>query len=189
MIILILFISLNASAADSEIDDSGFNFLFSLGLTSGGETLAETTGGTTLKSGGLLYLSIGTVYKVNANFQLQGAFGYHFDHISASDGSADFSRTFIELIPFFVIDDKARIGFGILNAMSPKYTDPYDEVEFSDASGVVVELDWHAAHKTWIGLRYAKLDYGISAVDGIDISSAGLSVDGSYYGLVLSGGF
>lgn len=163
--------------------ESGLDFVLSAGLTYGGDTLAETTVGTELKSGGLLYGAIGGVYHINEQFDLQATFGYHFDTLQASDGTADFDRFFIEILPFYIIDGNKRLGVGITNIMSAEYSDPYDTVGFEDSTGLIFELNWRAGSRAWWGIRYVNLDLVANELNGFTVPS--VTIDGSYIGLMV----
>ena len=184
---LLTFTSLTASATEN-----GFNLLLSGGLTSGGETLAELNTGTKLKAGGLIYLALGTVYQfADSKFQLQASVGYHFDTLDADNGSADFNRTFIELIPFYQITDNIRAGIGITNILSADYSDPLLDLEFDTTTGLVAEIDWRLSKKLWWGIRYTDLEYIITDINGLNVGSGGddFPIDGSYFGVMLNAGF
>ncbi len=186
--IILAFSSISASAAED-----GFNFLASGGLTSGGDTLAEVTnGGGTLKAGGLFYFAFGTAYQfAESPFQLQASVGYHFDTISADDGSADFGRVFFEVMPFYKINDNIRAGLGITGVLSADYSDPFDDLEFDNPIGLTAEVgfNWGLPNGSWWGLRYVDMEYTIESINGIDISQFNITVDGSYVGLMFHGVF
>lgn len=170
--------------------EAGFDMMYSAGLTSGGDTLIKATsssGSTSLKAGGLIYLSIGSVYKFeDPRFQIQGSFGYHFDTLHADNGTADFERVFFEIIPFYAFDDKIRLGVGIVNVFAPSYSDPFDKVEFDDAIGTVVEIDWRLSKNGWWGIRAVNLDYDATSINGFPAVG---TIDGNYLGLMVHGGF
>lgn len=202
-IIVLLLVFFQSTQAFSEVEEnemeasvspqtvvpevSGFNLVVSAGLTSGGETLAKTTDGGSLKAGGLFLMSAGGIYSFeNSKFQLQGTFGYHFDELSADNGTADFSRTSIEIIPFYRLSNKFRVGFGYVRAMSVKYSDPFDSINFDDANGYVLEMDWKLRGNSWWGVRYVDIEYLASSINGFDLSGiSGIKpVDGSYFGML-----
>lgn len=182
---LLLSLSTSVNAAET-----GFNFMYSLGLTTGGDTLAYTTGpggGSSLKSGGLFYLAVGTVYQFeNPEYQLQATFGYHFDELTADNGSADFERTFFEIVPFYVIDDDIRLGAGLVNTLGPTYSGLGDTYEFKDAAGPVLEINWRIKGAGWWGFRYVDLDYDADTINGAPATG---TIDGSYFGIMYHGGF
>ena len=175
---IVLIFPLTVSASISDL-----NLVYSIGLTAGGETLAERSDGVELESGGMYYLAMGVVLKISSDFQLQGNIGYHFDDLEASNGSADFSRTFAELIPYYMLSQKIRIGVGMVNTFEPEYSDPGGEVGFENALGMISEVNWQHSRGSWWGVRYVNMDYTVSNVDGFSVSN-GAAIDGSYLGLM-----
>lgn len=169
----------------AQADDQGLHFTMNAGLTFGGEKMAETTAGGTLKSGGLLAFGIGAVYTFNPNFQLQALFGYHFDELTADNGSATFERTYLEVIPFYIYESKMRFGVGLMNINEPKYSDPYDDITFESVSTPVFEIDW-GNPKLWWGLRYVNVDLNAKTLNGFPATG---TIDGSYVGLVIQAVF
>ena len=175
-------------------EENPFKLIFSGGLTFGGETLAETFDGSTLDSGGLILLSIGGLYEFEGtNFQLQTSVGYHFDELSANNGSADFSRTYIEIIPFYKLNETVRLGVGYARIMSPSYSDPYNSIDFKDANALITEISWGSGSNSsiWWGLRYAKTEYIVEKINGYSVGGLldEFPIDGDYFGLIAHIGF
>ena len=180
-------------------DTDAFDFMLAAGITFGGDDLISTTGGeVSVTSGGLFYMAAGGVYHFSQNFEVQASFGYHFDSVTAENGTADFSRTFIEVLPFYKADSGNRFGIGFTQVMSPEFSGPFGDGSFDDTSGMIIEYDWSLAQNSsgfmkdsYIGLRYVNLTYeknsGILDFDGD--GSAKDSVDGSYIGLLFQGNF
>ena len=169
--------------------ENNLNLILTGGITFGGEKLAETTSGSSLDSGGLIYLAAGGLYEVpETNFQLQTTLGYHFDTLYADNGDADFSRTNIEIIPFYKINPTFRLGVGYTKIMSVSYSDPYDSIDFKDADGLITEISWSTSHNAWWGLRYVKTEYIVKSLNGFDIGNIGeeFPIDGDYFGLMFS---
>ena len=188
LVILLTFTSISVSAADNGKD--GFNILLSLGLTSGGDTLAELNTGGKLKSGGLIYLALGTVYQFpESPYQIQPSFGYHFDTLDSDNGSADFDRTFIEVIPFYKITETTRLGLGITNILSADYSEPGFDLEFDKPLGIIAEINWRLSGGSWWGLRYVDMEYTVESANGFNIAEADITIDGSYFGIMLNGVF
>ena len=190
----------NTSIDQQPADTDALDFMLAAGITVGGEDLRTTSGGeVSVSSGGMIYLAAGGVYHVSPNFDVQAAFGYHIDQVKAEDGTASFKRTFIELLPFYVMDGGNRLGIGFTQVMSPKYTDPLDSTlnrTFDNANGMIIEFDWSLAKNSsgfmkdsYIGFRYVNLSY--ETVYGIELPDRGYtnSVDGSYIGLLIQGNF
>lgn len=153
------------------------------GITFGGDTLAERVDGTELTAGGLLYGGLGIEADVSDKFGLQAIFGYHFDYLSASNGSADFSRFYLELVPFIKLGEHARLGIGVQRVLSAEYSDPYDTIEMEDTNGVLVEWSYNVSKDLRWGIRYADIEYTASRLNGFDVSWLNYTIDGSYLGL------
>ena len=122
-------------------DTDAFDFMLAAGITFGGEDLATRTDGISVTTGGLIYLAAGGVYHFRPYFYLQASFGYHFDSVKAENGSADFSRTFIEVLPFYKTDSGNRFGIGFTQVMSPEFSGPFGDGSFDDTSGMIIEYD------------------------------------------------
>lgn len=179
-------------------DMDTFDLMLAAGITFGGEDLATTTDGVSVTTGGLIYLAAGGVFHVSPNFDVQASFGYHFDTVNAENGSADFTRTFIEVLPFYKTESGNRFGVGFTQVMSPEFSGPFGSgIEFDDASGMIIEYDWSisgnstgVASNAYIGLRYVNLSYEKSGyVILMPDGSFTDSVDGSYIGLLIQGSF
>ena len=177
--LFLLFIS-SASIASDQTDA---DFFVSAGLTTGGDTFAETTMGLKLKAGGLIYLSLGSRFNVSQNISLQGSFGYHFDALDTENGSADFNRFFIEILPFYNLSETFRIGAGVTYLISPEYTDSWDNIAFADTAGPILELNWRgASEKIWWGLRYSDIEFETETLNGY--TAPPVKFSGSYIGLL-----
>lgn len=172
----------NMPVDNQESNVGKFNIVLAAGLTFGGDELATTTAGQSMSAGGLIYLAAGGVYHLNSSVDIQASIGLHFDALNATDGTAEFTRTFFEIMPFYVMDNGNRLGVGFTQVMSPEYSDPYETVSFEDTSGMIIEYDWQLAPKYFIGARYADLAYD-------DTNGVYLPVDGSYIGVVMQGHF
>lgn len=174
--------SKNLPVENIEAGARPFNLVLAAGLTFGGDDLRGTTDGQTIEAGGLIYLAAGGVYHATPNFDLQATFGYHFDTLEAIEGTLEFTRTFFELIPFYVMDNGHRFGVGFTQIMSPEYSDPQYRIPFKDTNGVIVEYDWMLAKHFFLGFRYADITYN----DVLDLLQP---VDGSYFGVIMQGHF
>lgn len=175
----------NIESDQTDVDGSNIDkvdFLLSAGFTFGGDELASTTSGGKLKAGGMIYFAAGAMMHITPSFDFQMAYAYHFDELTADNGSAEFTRTALEFIPFFVTETGHRLGVGYTKIMSPEYTDPYFEVPFKDANGLIIEIDWPLGRSNYFGVRYVDVSYQ----DEYDILAP---IDGSYLGLMVHGGF
>jgi len=188
LVCIISLLSFSTFAATAEKD--GFNYLVSVGLTTGGETLAELNTGGKLKSGGLMYVSFGTLYEFPDNpFQIQASLGYHFDTLNADNGTASFDRTFFEILPFYEVDSRTRVGLGIVRILSADYSDPFGDLGFENSTGIIAEVDWRLAKGIWWGVRYVDIEYVVNSINGINPGSAVRPIDGNYFGFMLDFAF
>ncbi|MGD2074805.1 MAG: hypothetical protein PVG38_07790 [Gammaproteobacteria bacterium] len=184
-----------AAATDSPKNRARLDWFVGLGLTHGGEKLAdvelEYDGDTIdedLRGGDLITLAAGiVVYLPLPALSVQSSIGYHFDEISSDDGDIRFDRYPLELIPFYNFR-KHRIGAGISYHLSPKLDLKElggPKVKFDNALGWLVEYDYKFSG--WkqsgfvVGMRYMWIDYEVDKVDGTRVSGA--DIDGNHFGV------
>lgn len=180
----------NMPVGNLESDVGRFNIVLAAAVTFGGDDLAVATNDQTVTAGGLIYLGAGGVYHVSTALDIQLTFGYHFDSIEATNGTAEFTRSFVELMPYYVADSGNRFGVGIAHIVSPESSNPFGTVHFDDANGLVVEYDWMLARHFFLGVRYADLSYKSS--DGLVLMTDGSvtdTIDGNYFGVIIQGHF
>lgn len=168
-------------------EKNGFQFIMSLGITFGGDDFVEVKDENgdnvdDLEAGGLLYLGAGTNYRFNQSpVSLQAQIAYHYDSVDADNGDASFDRIEIDIIPFYNIG-KHRIGLGLTQHFGPTLDMNLDylkgNVDFDDATGVLLEYDYIMQSNFAIGVRYTDIKYEVSDVDNA-------SVDGSNFGLFM----
>lgn len=179
-ILTFLFILLMSTVSFADENETNFKTFVSMGLAVGGEDLVLFSDGSTLTTAGLLYFSFGTTYTIpDTDFQVQAALGYNFDDVSAINGDFGFSEMSFEIIPFYRITEKTRIGFGLFNVLSAEFTSPIGNIDYDSAIGTVMEIDWKLSNRASWGLRY---------VD-VDLTASGFVFDGSYVGLMYYGHF
>ncbi len=189
-----LFVLFAFIMSSNSMADTGFNFSYSVGLTFGGETLQETTANSTLKSGGLIFGSLGTVYvPQDSNWQIQGMFGLHIDSLEADNGTAEFSRFTVELMPFYMINDSVRFGIGLMQMSSVEFTQSIFgssslNIGFDNAVAPVVELGWRLNEYSWFSVRYISVEYDVASINGFAVSGTE-PLDGSNFGLYYTAGF
>ena len=163
--------------------------LFSAGFTLGGEDLATSTTGQSVTTAGFMYLSAGGLYNIqDTDFSIQAAVGYNYDSITASNGTFSFSEKSFEIIPFYRVDEKMKIGIGLFNVLSARYSGT-SKVTFGSVSGPVVEMNWTLSSRASWGIRYVSIDLPYESFNGIDVSSSGITEDGSSFGIVYYGHF
>ncbi len=171
-----------ASEYESQQPDRNQPF-FTAGLTAGGDTLAERTDGTELTAGGLFYGGIGLNIQLTQRFDIRTVFGYHFDFLDSSTGSADFDRFYFEVLPVIHLTDKARIGIGMLHIISAEYSDPFGSMELDNATGLLMEWSYELSSSLSWGIRYSDIEYTVKTIDGFNVELFNLKVDGGYLGV------
>ncbi len=165
------------------------DFLVLAGLTYGGDDLYqveyEDGSDTELKAGGLISVGAGLITHFN-QYSIQTTLAYHFDSADADNGDVSFSRWSLELLPFYNIDDKHRVGLGLTYHMSPELESDFDfdksTIEFDSAVGIVAEYGYSWDQST-VGVRFVSIDYDISELNGMDVGWADVSVSGNHLGV------
>lgn len=143
-------------------DINPVRFLAGLGLTFGGDTIitATYTDGTTDKitAGGGFIFYAGAEYRLNENVSIQGSIGYHDDSFrQAKNGDGSFSRIPIEVMAYYHLNDKFRLGGGLrfVNSAKLKLSGTPGTINdtFASATGLVIEGEWLPDPRTGIKLR------------------------------------
>lgn len=190
-----LFISslITHTASAAQVDYSGPHLTVGGGLTLGGDTLGTVyySGGDSadIKAGGLFHIYGGLMYHFYGSpIAARLALGYHFDQANARNASATFDRNTLEVIPFYT-EAYYRIGLGLIRHMSPKLdiSDFGDaNVDFKDATGLLLEYGYNLGTHIWIDLRYVSIKYELEHPEYyVNPDSA----DGSHLGLYISAEF
>lgn len=157
------------------------------GLTAGGDKLTTTqyvTGETeNLHAGSLFDLRAGLDFRmVNSDISLQGVIAYHFDRSNANNGSVDFSRTPIEFLVQWHVNDKWAVAGGLRKALEAKYngvdagTQFGGDQKYSSSTGWILEGEFAITPKVGLKARYVNEEYTGKIT--------GQKVDGSHFGLL-----
>jgi hypothetical protein len=158
------------------------------GFTVGGDkinTIHYTNGDdATLRAGGLLDLRAGVDYRlIGLPISLQGTMAYHTDRASARNGSADFSRTPLELLVQWHANERWAIGAGVRKATGARYNasgagaSQTADQSFKSATGYVIEGEYAVIPSVGLKLRYVNEEYTAS-------DNASIKKDGSHMGLL-----
>ena len=125
-----------------------FRWFGSLGASFGGDTLVSgsyTNGQTfSIKAGDGVLLSGGLSFPVTDKLDLQASIGYQSTSTNASNGKIDFTRMPLELLAFYNMDSKWRLGGGLRSATGAKLStsgvaSSIGNYDFTPSVGVVVE--------------------------------------------------
>jgi hypothetical protein len=181
---LTLAAAFNAQAADAA---SPFKFVVGAGLTFGGDTLAtaQFSDGSSedIKAGGLFHLYGGIEYRLGDQVSLQANVGYHIDDSSAaSNGGLRFSRVPVELLGYYHVNDKFRIGGGVQVVNGPEVKGSgdlsYINVEFDNSVGPVIEGEYMFSPQIGMKLRYVSHTF--------KVKNTSIEADGNHVGVMFN---
>jgi len=148
------------------------------GLEFGGEEIATTTSGGSLKFNELFSLGGGASFLTDSkDIEVQVTLAWKYGNLNASDGSVSFTRYPLDALVFYRFPNKFRVGGGLTYHLNPKFSadgtaKPLDGLKFDNALGEVLQVDYLFTEKASIGLRYTHLDYK-TKVSGVSFSSNG----------------
>jgi len=172
------------------------SFMFGMGLTVGGDTLASMTyvdgSESTIKAGGIFYFKAGVDWQMLPRLSVQGTYGIHGDSANAKNGSMEFKRNFLEGIIHWNTTPKQRIGLGIRKTSGAELSSSGDaasvgDFEFDSSMGTLIEYEWFAKNGPrgfGISIRYVSEKYTPTKWNGIAVQ--GSDIDGSHFGLGIS---
>lgn len=174
---LALLLAGTAQARDSSL-------LFQFGLDLGGDELIKvpfTNGDTkTIDAGGMLYAALGTTFQTapesQPNLETQLSVGFKFDSADAKNGDVTWRRIPIEALEFYTTP-QWRFGGGLTYHLNPTVDGSgvasNISADFDNALGVILEVDYITAGKTYVGGRVTLIDYTLS---NTSVSFSGNSV-------------
>mgnify|MGYP002700549419 CR=1 FL=1 len=183
-----------APAPQKKID-----FLVGTGITFGGDDIADVRvidydddeSSQDVSAGALLHLYTGiNAYIPNSDFSVQTTIGYHVDGIFASNGSVEFTRYPLELIPYYNFD-RIRIGLGLSYHLNPEFSGDNDarlgDREYDNALGLVASVEVKLGSSFALGLHYTDIDYDLSKIERVNGDNFNeekdSNVDGSNVGI------
>ena len=165
------------------------NIFLQTGLHFGGDTLADASfaGGSSesIEAGGLISASVGYQSDISDALLIKLSFGLKLDVISAENGDIDFTRYPITAM-LFNKGEKFSFGAGLTQhtgvELSGSGFASFSTVEFDDATGLVLQLDYTLNDRSYISLTYTSIDYNpVNTTEEIDGSSLGLLI-GLHFG-------
>lgn len=174
----------SAQAAD---EATPFHFLAGAGLTFGGDTLMTVTfsdgRSEDINGGGLLHFYVGGEYRVADAVSVQATVGYHVDDTSAaSNGGVRFTRVPVDLLAFYHVNDKVRVGGGVqlVNGPELKGSGVASNVnlKFKNATGTVLEGEYFFSPKMGAKVRYV--------CEKFEPKNGGSSAKGDHLGLMFN---
>ena len=169
-------------------------FMLTGGITGQGDELGKvdtisTFGSSdteTIYAGSLLYVGAGFEFFLDRDLSLETLVGYHFDMVTADNGSVGFYRLPIDFNLIKKIDQH-RVGVGASYHIGPEL-DLVDGqgpmVKFEDALGISVNYGYEF-DQFILGFKYLAIDYELESINGVSATSTE-NVDGSYFGVFIS---
>lgn len=164
------------------------HFMIGMGATLGGDEMATTefTDGTTetIHAGGLVAFTGGIEYRLNEQFSVQGNVGFHVDNSTASNGDIHFRRYPIELIGYYHVSPKWRIGAGIRHVTNVRLKSSgavggYD-TDFDDTTGGLGEVEYMFTPKAGMKVRFVRESYTVSG-STYKVNGDHVGIFGNYY--------
>lgn len=137
-------------------------FVVGVGITYGGEKIvtAEYTDGDKIDidGGGTVAFLAGLDYRVNPQFSVQGTVGYHVDNAAGSNGDIRFERVPFELLGYYHVNDKVRVGGGLRYvtgaALRTGGVADIGDYDFKDTTSPVAEIEYLYSPQLGFKLRY-----------------------------------
>lgn len=185
----ILLIALASTVAFAQEAPSKLGLVFSFGANFGGDTLARGTysNGDSYKinAGGGTMLAIGATYSINDKMDIQATIGHESDSTDAVNGSIDFKRSPMEVLGFYTINDKVRIGAGLrqvsgASLSSSGVASRLGTTDYSGSAGTVLEGQYYFAPKS--AERKLRVGMFVRFV-AEEFTAPGKSVKGDHLGL------
>lgn len=174
----------NAQAAEPA---KPFKLVLGAGLTFGGDTLAtaqfDDGSSEDIKGGGLVHVYGGVEYRLGDQVSLQATVGYHVDNTkAASNGSLRFSRVPVDLLAYYHVNDKVRLGGGVQIANGPEVKGSGvasgTKIEFDNSTGPVVEGEYLFSPTVGMKLRYVSHTY--------KVKNTNIEADGNHVGVLFN---
>lgn len=178
----------------------------SLGITSGGDLLDETTVGDptlkntkSIKAGQFMYFSAGATVPLRqpGDWEVQASLGYWFDSVQSGGRELRFRRVPVDVLLTRNFDQSWRLLGGLTYHLNPQRrctleTCTQPNTSFENAMGLIVEADWlfggvvtrvtgadePRSTKLWMGVRMTLIDYKTA-------DSYGNKYNGNNLGLLL----
>jgi opacity protein-like surface antigen len=171
--------SLGAAQAQTWVPVQDFatkplRFVVGAGVTYGGEKIitAQYSDGdkVDIDGGGTVALLAGVDYRVNPQFSVQGTVGYHVDNAAGSNGDIRFERVPLELLGYYHVNDKVRVGGGLRyvtgTALRTSGVADIGDYEFKDTTSPVAEIEYLYSPRLGFKLRYVNDKFKAEDFDG-----------------------
>jgi len=158
-------------------------FVLGIGATFGGDKLAtayyDDGDEINLRAGESVALLAGVDYRINQDFSVQGTVAYHVDRASARNGDMRFERIPFELLGYYHVNDKVRVGGGLRYVTGTEFRSSgagdIGDYKFKDTTSPVAEIEYLFSPRLGLKLRYVN--------DEFKEKSFGGKVKGDHVGL------
>jgi len=172
----------------------GLHWILNAGITYGGDTIGKIsfTNGTTsnIKAGSFLQFGAGGLYQFQENpIAVMLSANYHFDSVSAKNGTASFDRFPIEVLAYYTGKEKFRVGGGLRIINSAELASSISanqKFTFGATRGLVGEIGYQLDSHGWLNFRFVSEKYQAQTevLNGVTYSRANSApVSGSHLGV------
>lgn len=172
----------------------GLHWLMNAGLTYGGDTIGKIsfTNGTTsnIKAGSFMQFGFGGLYQFEEKpIALILSANYHFDSVTAKNGTASFDRFPIEALAYYTGKERFRFGGGVRIVNGAELSSDIggsDKYTFDATKGLVAEIGYQLDPHGWLNFRFVSEKYQAKTevLNGVTYSLAGSTpVSGSHMGV------
>jgi len=142
-------------------------FVLGAGVTFGGDKLAtayyDDGDEVDLRAGDLVAFLAGVDYRINQDFSVQASVGYHVDRAGARNGDMRFERIPFELLGYYHVNDKVRVGGGLRYVTGVKFSSSgagdIGDYKFKDSTSAVAEIEYLFSPRVGLKLRYANDEF------------------------------
>ncbi|HBF51326.1 MAG TPA: hypothetical protein DDX04_14375 [Massilia sp.] len=142
-------------------------FVLGIGATFGGDKLAtayyDDGDEIDLRAGESIALVAGADYRINQDFSVQGTIAYHVDRAGARNGDMRFERIPFELLGYYHVNDKVRVGGGLRYVTGVEFRSSgagdIGDYKFKDTTSAVAEIEYLFNPRMGLKLRYANDEF------------------------------
>jgi hypothetical protein len=167
------------------------HFMVGVGLTAGGQNVAtaQYTDGSSnnISAGTGLQLMTGADYRLNQSVSFEATAGYRMRVALASNGDASFNRFPIDLLAYYNIDPKWRVGAGVEYINHPNLSASgaasYLNEDFKNTTGFILEAEYFPMPNWGVKVRAVKETYKPINPYNDYTGAPQNNVDGSHVGI------
>lgn len=157
-------------------------FSIDIGASFGGAELADATEGDDIEAGSgvIAYANYNWPLAGSGRWGIMGGVGMLYANAKVTEGRVRMDAWSADLAGVYT-GNHWRTRLGMTADFSPTFESPAGKRHFNDAFGPLLVLEFRAAEKVWIGLRYEDLDYKDRRTgETLDASNFGVTVNASF---------